>query len=109
MISLFEGTHRPKCGLRWLPPSDGSAPACSDVEDAGTELCDCSANWESAVTEAFVWRNTTYRAITLHATEDMLCVTPTTKMVAQVFFSCTPTYPPSSHPLLQPYPFPTYN
>jgi len=87
MIDIFGGTRRPKCGLHWLPPSDGSAPACSSIQDAGTELCDCSTNWDAAVTEAFVWKNTTYRAITLHATEDMVCVTPTTKMVAEVFFS----------------------
>ncbi len=93
MIGTFAGTRRPKCGLHWLPQND-SVPACNSIQDAGTELCDCSANWDAAVTEAFVWKNTTYRAITLHATEDMVCVTPTTKMVAEVFFSCKPQ-PPS--------------
>ena len=99
MIDIFGGTRRPKCGLHWLPPN-GSVPACSSIQDAGTELCDCSTNWDAAVTEAFVWKNTTYRAITLHATEDMVCVTPTTKMVAEVFFSCRSQPLPPRTPLL---------
>ncbi|KAK3904055.1 hypothetical protein C8A05DRAFT_32193 [Staphylotrichum tortipilum] len=80
-------SNLPKCGLHWLPPPNHTLPSCRDVPSPGTEGCDCAANWDTAITESLVWQNTTYRALTLHATDDMLCVVPTTKMVVQAYFT----------------------
>ena len=90
-------SNPPKCGLHWLPPSNSTVPACRDVQDPGSDQCDCAANWGTAIDESLVWQNTTYRALTLHATADMLCVVPTTKMVAQVSFTCRPLSPAKHH------------
>ncbi|KAH9996985.1 hypothetical protein F4779DRAFT_606637 [Xylariaceae sp. FL0662B] len=70
---------RPKCFIGWL---DENATHCGLNN---SELpCSCHDRWSGTV-EDFFWKGTLYRALSLIASEDMVCTVPNTLMLAQAF------------------------
>ncbi|RKU49366.1 hypothetical protein DL546_001492 [Coniochaeta pulveracea] len=79
----------PKCFLGWY---NDAAPDCDSIAVPGSALpCKCDTRWDSSVTELFVWEDTTYRLLILHASRGMISLHPTTAMLAEVWFTYNST------------------
>ncbi|ORY69077.1 uncharacterized protein BCR38DRAFT_508557 [Pseudomassariella vexata] len=79
--AILDLNDKPKCFIGWM---DEDNAACSEVIPG--EWCNCGSNWGTTI-EIVQCGHTTYRALSLYASQYTVCVQPTTTILTQAFFS----------------------